>query len=80
MAGIRRFLRCAFYSTSNYKKNFIQSDETIRTSWSERTFYLSNDVESRKIKQIQLTSWTEGELPPDDIQFHQFIRHVKGSI
>ena len=60
-------------------KSIIQSDETIRTSWSERTFYLSNDVESRKIKQIQLTAWTEGELPPDDIQFHQFIRHVKGN-
>lgn len=53
------------------------SDETIQTHWSERTFYLSNDVETRKVKQIQLTSWHEGELPPDDAQFHHFIRHVK---
>ena len=63
-----------FYTCRNL---YFQADETIQTSWSERTFYLSNDVESRKVKQIQLTAWSEGELPPDDLQFHQFIRHVK---
>ena len=57
------------------KSNF-QSDEIINAHWTERTFYLSNDETSRKIKQIQLTTWSETELP-DDIQFYQFLRHVK---
>jgi len=52
------------------------SDEIINAHWTERTFYLSNDETSRKIKQIQLTTWSETELP-DDIQFYQFLRHVK---
>ena len=54
----------------------FQSDEIINAHWTERTFYLSNDETSRKIKQIQLTTWSETELP-DDIQFYQFLRHVK---
>jgi len=52
------------------------SEEITQTQWTERTFYLSDGVDTRKIKQIQLTHWSDREVP-DDFQFYNFIKHVK---
>lgn len=52
-------------------------EEHVNPLWTERTFYLLNENESRKVKQFQLTSWVNSDVPASMLDFVTFIRHVR---
>ena len=57
-----------------------KNQEIVNPLWTERTFYLSNENESRKIRHFHLTSWSNSDCPTSSLEFVQFVRHVRSEI
>lgn len=81
-------IKCDQYWPFDEKKESVsdsldieKTEENILPLWTERTFYLSNGTESRKVRHYQFTSWGSGsDIPPNVADLVSFIRHLRSDL
>lgn len=78
-------IKCDQYWPFDEKKETVsdtleveKTEENILPLWTERTFYLSNGTDTRKIRHYQFTSWSStSDTLPNIWDLVAFIKHVR---
>ena len=79
-------IKCDQYWPFDEKKETVsetleveKTEENILPLWTERTFYLSNGTDTRKVRHYQFTSWSgaTSDTLPNISDLVTFIKHVR---
>jgi len=82
-------IKCDQYWPFDEKKETVsetleveKTEENILPLWTERTFYLSNGTDTRKVRHYQFTSWSgaTSDTLPNISDLVSFIKHVRSDL